>query len=215
MSTKITLLLCLLVILLAALASLVVYNRLPLVMASHWSANDQVNGTMPRFWGAFLMPLLALVMLGLFLLIPGIDPLKANIAKFRGFFNAFILLIMVFLLFIHLLSLAWNLGYQDFKMSMVILPAVGLLFVFSGVLIMRAKRNFFIGIRTPWTLSSDQVWDKTHRLGGWLFIGMGLITVLSALLGAAAMWVLLVVLPIVVLVPTIYSYLLYQQENHA
>ena len=90
MSNRTTLILSLVLIAAAVALSLAVYGRLPQPMASHWGTNDEVNGTISRFWGAFLMPLLALAMLGLFLLIPAIDPLKANIAKFRGTFNAFI-----------------------------------------------------------------------------------------------------------------------------
>ena len=213
MSTRTTLIVTLVLVVVAMAFSLTVYNRLPDPMASHWNVNDQVNGYMPRFWGAFLMPIISVVMLGLFLLIPSIDPLKANIAKFREAFNAFIVLIMVFLLYIHLLSLLWNLGFQNFKMSLTLLPAVGLLFVFAGWMMRKAKRNFFIGIRTPWTLSSDHVWDETHRVGSWLFIAMGIITMFTAFLGQAGMYVMFGVILVGVLVPVIYSYVLYQQET--
>ncbi len=213
MSTRTTLIVTLVLVVVAMAFSLTVYNRLPDPMASHWNINDQVNGYMPRFWGAFLMPIISVVMLGLFLLIPSIDPLKANIAKFREAFNAFIVLIMVFLLYIHLLSLLWNLGFQNFKMSLTLLPAVGLLFVFAGWMMRKAKRNFFIGIRTPWTLSSDHVWDETHRVGSWLFIAMGIITMFTAFLGQAGMYVMFGVILVGVLVPVIYSYVLYQQET--
>jgi len=171
MSTRSTLIVSLLLIAAATALSLAVYNRLPDPVASHWDVNDQVNGTMSRFWGAFLMPLTALGMLGLFLLIPHIDPLKANIAKFRGTFNAFIALITAFLLYVHVLTILWNLGVQGFRMSSALLPGIGLIFIFAGVMMRQAKRNFFIGIRTPWTLSSDRVWDQTHRVGAVLFEG--------------------------------------------
>ncbi len=133
-------------------------------MASHWDINDQVNGTMPKLWGVFLMPLISLGLFLLFLLIPAIDPLKANIAKFRGAFNLFIAFMTLFLMYVQGLILAWNLGFTHLKMSESLLPAVGLLFILIGFMIRKAKRNFFIGIRTPWTLSSDKVWDETHRV---------------------------------------------------
>ena len=78
-------------------------------MASHWDINDQVNGTMPKLWGVFLMPLISLGLFLLFLLIPAIDPLKANIAKFRGAFNLFIAFMTLFLMYVQGLILAWNL----------------------------------------------------------------------------------------------------------
>lgn len=215
MSTKITLILSIALILIAAVFSAAVYNQLPNPMASHWGTNDQVNGTIPRFWGAFLMPLIALGMLGLFLLIPAIDPLKANITKFREAFNAFIALMMVFLLYVHFLTVLWNLGYQNFRMSIALLPAVGLIFIFAGLMMRKAKRNFFIGIRTPWTLSSDRVWDETHRLGSWTFIAAGVITAFTGLLGPTGFPVMIAVILITVLVPIVYSYILYQQETKA
>ena len=91
--------------------------------------------------------------------------MKANIAKFRGAFNLFIVFMTLFLMYVQGLTLAWNLGFTHFKMSKSLLPAVGLLFIMIGFMIRKAKRNFFIGIRTPWTLSSDKVWDETHRVG--------------------------------------------------
>ena len=212
MSTRTTLIVTLVLVLIAIAFSLAVYNRLPDPMASHWNINDQVNGYMPRFLGAFLVPIISIGMLGLFLLIPSIDPLKANIAKFREAFNAFIALIMVFLLFVHFLTLLWNLGFQNFGMGQAQLPGVGLIFVFAGIMMRKAKRNFFIGIRAPWTLSSDRVWDETHRVGSWLFIAMGIVTMFTGFLGQAGVYVMFGAILIGVLVPVIYSYVLYQQE---
>ncbi|MFN3742117.1 MAG: DUF1648 domain-containing protein, partial [Anaerolineales bacterium] len=80
MSTRLTLTLSLLLIIGALILGAVLWSRLPDPMASHWNANDQVDGYTSRLWGVLLMPLIALAMLGLFLLIPQIDPLKANIA---------------------------------------------------------------------------------------------------------------------------------------
>ena len=105
MSTRTTLILSLILIAAALGLSFAVYGRLPTAMASHWNANDQVDGSISRFWGAFLMPLLGLALLGLFMIVPAIDPLKANIARFRGFFNVFILVIMLFLLYLHVLTI--------------------------------------------------------------------------------------------------------------
>jgi uncharacterized membrane protein len=216
MSTRTTVLISLLLIALTVVLSLAVYNQLPAQVASHWGANDQVNGTMPRFWGAFLLPLVTLGILGLFLLLPVIDPLKANIAQFRGVFNLFILLMVAFMAYVHALTIAWNLGYTGFQMSTTLLPAVGLLFIFVGGLLARAKRNFFIGIRTPWTLSSDTVWDKTHALGSKLFIASGLLSFIGAFFGRMTAFYFSFI-PIMgsALFLVVYSYVLYRQETHS
>jgi len=214
MSSRNTVILALIIIAAGVLLSLAVYPRLPEQVASHWNAADQVDGTMPRFWGAFIMPIISLVMLGLFLLIPVIDPLKANIAQFRRTFNLFIVLILAFMLYLHFLTTLWNLGVQSFRMSTAMLPAMGLLFIFVGVMLRQAKRNFSIGIRTPWTLSSDRVWDKTHRLGAVLFVVSGIVAALGAFLpGPMSYW--LVIGPVLVstFVVLVYSYFLWRGEQ--
>jgi uncharacterized membrane protein len=213
MSNRTTLYVTLALIVIATAFSVLIYNRLPDTLATHWGLNDQVNGTTPRFLGAFLLPVLSLVMLAVFMLIPRIDPLKANIDQFRTAFNAFIVLIIAFLLYVHILTLIWNLGYQSFQMSAAILPGVGIIFIFAGIMMRKAKRNFFIGIRTPWTLSSDRVWDETHRVGSWLFIALGVLTLFIGFLGITAIFVMLAAIFVVVLIPVVYSYVLYRQET--
>ena len=211
MSTRTTIIISLITILAATVASAAIYPRLPEMAASHWNAAGQVDGYMPRFWAAFLMPLVSIGLLLLFLAIPAIDPLKANIAKFRSYYNAFIALIIVFMLFIHAITLAWNLGYDQFNIGNAIIPAVGLILIFAGVIMMKAKRNFFIGIRTPWTLSDDTVWEETHKLGGKLFIAAGIITMLSVFLSERSIWIMLPAALLAGLVPVVYSYIVWRR----
>ena len=214
MSTRSTLILTILLIMVTTAFSLAAYPHLPDLMASHWGANDQVNGYLPRFWSAFLTPLISLGMLVLFLLIPNIDPMKVNIAKFRETFNAFIVAIILFLVYLHFLTILWNLGYQNFQMSTAILPALGLIMIVAGLMMRKARRNFFIGIRTPWTLSNDRVWDETHRLGAVLFIISGALAFVGVFFrGATAFWLILGSLLASTIFLVIYSYVLYQQET--
>ena len=203
-------------IVIGTVAGLVLWNRLPDLMASHWDANDQVNGYMSKFSGVFMLPLITLGMFLLFLVVPNIDPLKANIAQFRDVFNLFIVLIVAFMLYIYALTLRWNLGYTDFGMSKAMLPAMGILFFFIGYMLRKAKRNFFIGIRTPWTLSSDKVWDETHRLGSVLFMISGVFAFIGSLFGGmTAFWFLFVPIIGSTLITLVYSYVLYQREIKA
>ena len=214
MSTRTTTIIVLLMLVAGIVAGLLLWNRLPDQMASHWDINDQVNGYMPKTWGVFLMPLIALGMFLLFLVIPNIDPLKANIARFRETFNLFVALIVAFMLYIYALTLTWNLGYTNFKMSTSMLPAMGLLFIFVGFMLRKAKRNFFIGIRTPWTLSSDTVWDKTHQLGSILFMVSGVLALIGGIFGGmTAFWFLFVPLIGSTIFLLVYSYVLYQRET--
>jgi uncharacterized membrane protein len=200
----------------ASIAGLLLWNRLPEQMASHWNISDQVDGYMSKFWGVFMGPLITLGIFGLFLVIPSIDPLKVNIAQFREVFNLFIVLIVAFMLYIYGLTLAWNLGYTSFKMSTSMLPAFGLLFIFIGLMLRQAKRNFFIGIRTPWTLSSDTVWEKTHQLGAILFMISGALAFIGSLFGGVtAFWLFFVPLIGSTIFLFIYSYVLYRRETQA
>lgn len=216
MNTRTTTIVVLLMVISATVVGVVLWNRLPDPMASHWGPNDEVNGYMSKFWGVFLMPLITLGMFVLFLVIPSIDPLKANIAQFRDVFNLFIALLVAFMVYIYILTLRWNLGYTNVGISKAMLPAVGILFFFVGFMLRKAKRNFFIGIRTPWTLSSDRVWDETHRLGSVLFMISGVLAFLGSFFGGmTAFWFLFAPLITSTLVTLVYSYLLYQREVKA
>ena len=147
MTTKTTSMIVLGLIVIAAIAGLALWNQLPDQMASHWNANDEVDGTMPRFWGVFLLPLITLGMFVLFIFIPTIDPLKANVAEFRETFNLFIVFFVAFMLYIHALTLAWSLGYNNFKMSAAMLPMIGLL---SGAFAIIG--GFFGGMLAFWLM---------------------------------------------------------------
>jgi len=215
MSTRATIFATIFLIAFAIVFSLSVFDRLPEQMASHWNTANQVDGYMSRFWGAFLMPIVAIGMLALFLIIPNIDPLKVNIAKFRNYFNAFIALMVGFLVYVHILTMLWNLGNDQFNMGAAMLPALGLIFVFAGIMMRQAKRNFFIGIRTPWTLSSDYVWEKTHHVGSTLFIVSGILAFLGVFFTNQAVWFILGPVLGSTLFLFIYSYVLYQQETKA
>ena len=131
MSTRNTIIFAIVLITGSLLAGVLLWDRFPNQMASHWNINDQVDGTMSKFWGVFILPVITTGMLLLFMIFPMIDPLKANIAKFRPIFNLFILLIMVFMMYIWVLTIIWNLGVTNFKMSAAMLPALGFLFLFT------------------------------------------------------------------------------------
>jgi uncharacterized membrane protein len=212
MSARTTLILSLVLILAATLTGLLLWNRLPDLMPSHWNAAGAIDGYMSKLWGVFLMPIITVALVVLFLVIPQIDPLKANIAKFRDAFNLFVVGFVAYMLYIYALTLAASLGYQ-FNMTIMLLPVVGLLFIGIGYMMGKARRNFFIGIRTPWTLSSETVWDETHKLGAKMFMLGGLVTIVSAFLGENGIWLMLIAMLAAAFVPIVYSYILWRREN--
>ncbi len=212
MSTKTSLTISFLLIVLAAMVGLLLSSQLPDPMPSHWNAAGEVDGYMSRFWGVWLMPLITLGITLLLAAVPAIDPLRANIAQFRDLYNAFIVGFVVYMLYVYGLTLAASLGWQ-FNMSTMMLPAMSLLFIGIGFLIKNARRNFFIGIRTPWTLSSDSVWEKTHQLGAKMFLGSGVVVLMSTFLGENGLWLMMAALLVAAFVPIVYSYILWRQEN--
>jgi uncharacterized membrane protein len=181
------------------------YDRMPERMASHWNASGEVDGFMPRFWGLFFAPIVMAGLFLLFLAIPRTDPLKDNIEAFRIYFDRFIILLFLFLLYLYLLTIFWNLGRQ-FVMIRFLAPGFAVLFYFSGALLERTKRNMCIGIRTPWTLASDRVWERTHRLGGMLFKIAGVLALGGIVFPSHAIWFVLVPVLAAALVATVYSY---------
>jgi uncharacterized membrane protein len=189
----------------------VVYPHLPAVMATHWGANGQPNGSMPRFWGAWMVPLLSIGLAALLWAIPAIDPRRRNYAAFRTTYNAFVVGVVAFLAYVDCISLAWNLGYR-LPIGRALAPALGVIFAASGWLLRKARSNWFVGIRTPWTLSSPTVWEKTHRLAAPAFMAAGAVTALGVF-WEPLMWlgVLLVVAAAVGAV--VYSYFAYEAEQ--
>jgi len=202
----------LLLLLLLFVAAAVVYPRLPAQVASHWNAAGDVDGTMPRFWGVFLLPVIAAAALGLLLLVPRLDPLRENIAKFRPYYDGFLIVFLLFLLYLEGLILAWNLGIT-FSFIVWLVPAFAILFYAVGVLAGHAQRNWTIGIRTPWTISDEKVWARTHRLGGKLFKAAAILTLPGMLLPNYAILFVLVPVVVVALVCVVYSYVIYRREH--
>jgi len=199
------------VIFIAFFIGFYLYPKMPDIMAGHWNAQGQVDGYISKFWGLFLMPIISFTLFLFFLLIPVIDPLKENISKFREYFDVAIFSIITFLFYIYLLTLVWNLGVR-FNMIKALIPAFGILFYCCGILVENAKRNWFIGIRTPWTLSSDLVWEKTHRIGGKLFKLSGIISFLGFLFSDFAIFFVLVPVFFAAIYTIVYSYFIYKKQ---
>jgi len=156
------------VILLSFLIGIYFYPKMPEKMATHWNLQGEVDRYAPKFFGLFLMPFISLGLFLLFIAIPKIDPLKQNIEKFRKYYDRFVILLIGFLLYVYLFTIFWNIGVR-FSMIQLLMPALGILFYYCGILTENAKRNWFIGIRTPWTLSNERVWERTNKIGGKLF----------------------------------------------
>ncbi len=214
MNTKATNFILLGSVILAAALCIFVYPWLPDEIAAHWNASGEADGTMPKLWGLFLLPAIMAGLFVLYVLIPKIDPLRANIESFRKHYNLFWIFMSVFFLYILCLVIAWNFGYTFNFAAAIILATAGLFYVLGGIL-EKSKRNWFFGIRTPWTLSSDVVWDKTHALGGRLFKVAAAVSLVGIFFPGEAP-VIFSIVPLLAAagISAVYSYVIYKKQPH-
>jgi uncharacterized membrane protein len=185
------------------------YDVLPQSIATHWDARGVPNGFMPKVWGAFVTPLIGVGVLLLFSVIPRLGPKGYGVERFRRVFDIIQASTMAFLLFVQALILLVAIGVAV-PMTRVVVAAVGLLFMVLGNFMGKLTRNFFVGIRTPWTLVNDEVWLRTHRLGGKVFAIAGAVLVISGIAGWGVVPVVVVVV-VAPAVPIVYSYVLYRR----
>ncbi len=200
------------IVALAFVTGLALYPYMPDMVATHWSASGVVNGSMPRAWGVFLFPVILFLVAAIFFVVPRIDPKRGNIAKFRKYFDCFAIEIVALLYYIYVLSLVWNLGYQ-FDFGVTLAPALAGLFYAIGVLLPHTEQNWMIGIRTPWTISSETVWKRTHAVGGIALKICAALAVMGMLFSDVLIWFLIAPIIVVAVGLVVYSYVLYEKEE--
>jgi len=194
----------------SAAASALASPEMPARMATHWNAAGEADGQMPRLLGLAALPALSAGLLALFAVLPRVDPLGENVAAFREQYDAFVVLIVGLLTYVHLLVLAWNAGYR-FEMVQALAPVVGVVLYYAGVLMEHAEQNWFVGIRTPWTLSDEEVWRRTHDRAGPLFKLAGAVAALGAVVPSAAIFLVAVPAVAAGAYATAYSYVVHRR----
>src|SRR3989339_736177 len=200
------------VIIASFLFTFLIFSLLPDKVAIHWNAAGKADGFSDKSPGIFILPGILVFLYFLFLVIPKIDPLNNNITSFHNSYGYIMLAIIVFIAYLHVLVLIYNLGHQ-FNMTIMMLPGFVFLFYLIGEMLKDAKRNWFVGVRTPWTLSSDTVWEKTHKLGAKLFKASAILVIGGILFPDFAIF--FVIIPIILssLYLTVYSYLEFKKES--
>lgn len=202
-----------LLVLAGVITSAVSFGRLPARVVSHWNVYGVPDGWMSRELHAILFPGILLGLYLLLLFMPSLDPKKDRYKEFADVYNIFRTLILLVLYLVFLIATLANLGY-DISVGKTVPLIIGLLMIVIGNYMGKIKKNWFVGIRTPWTLSSENVWNKTHRLGGWMFVLFGLILITSPFLSPAFIAPLFILgLICAVLIPIIYSYILFKKEK--
>lgn len=193
-----------------ALIGFVTYPDLPARVTTHWNAAGQPDGTTAKSVFVVSGPAFIVCLLVFFEAIPRIDPLGENIAAFRAAYDAGAVLLMGFVAYMYGFIVVWNLGYQ-IPIEQALAPAIAVLYVAIGYVLERAKPNWFVGIRTPWTLSSETVWRHTHDHAATLFKLAGVLALGGLIFPAYFVYFIAGPAAAIAVFTTVYSYLDYRR----
>ena len=213
MKIKFTDIIAVLVVLATLVHLIIAYPSLPAEVVTNWGLNGDVEySSKSTLW--FLWAINA-GMIPMFFIVPKIDPKGKSYAKVDGFYTYFRLIIVVFLaLMMEITILSANDPYR-FNVGKIAVIGISLLFIFIGNYLPKCKQSFTMGIKTMWTLSDERVWNKTHRLGGILFVISGFVMLVASLFfGEKVMFIVTMVAGVgTVVITTVYSYILYRKYN--
>lgn len=194
-----------------AVYSLLVLPALPAEIPIQWNLSGEADSTMAKALGAFLMVFVGIGVWLLFVGLPRMDPRRSRYAEFKESYWLLCNLVLLFLAAAHVLVLGLGLGW-DVDPVQAMLVGLGLLFVGIGPLLPRFSPNRWAGIRTPWTLSNDTVWRRTHRVGGYICAFSGLLIVTAGFLPhPTRLWVSAAAFLAMVMIPAVYSYLVWRE----
>lgn len=192
----------------------IAYRGLPDTIPTHWGMNGEIDNYGSKNTLYFLY-LILIVINALFILITKIDPKKENFKKFDRAFSIFRLVFNIFFTAIITIMIMSATGNSVLNTTSSILFLVGLLLAIIGNYLPKFKHNYSAGIKTPWTLASQSVWQKTHRMAGPIWIIGGIISAILALIlpSNISIIALIIIVLIITLIPIIYSYIEFQREQ--
>jgi uncharacterized membrane protein len=195
-------------------ASACLYPLMPDQIPTHWNIHGQVDGYGSKNVGLFLMPGIAALMLGFIALLPWLSPKNFEVDSFRETYLFIAVVLVGLLVYIHGIALytAWREahGEKSNLMGRAMLGGMFLFFMVIGNVLGKVRRNFYVGVRTPWTLASQRVWNDTHRLAAWLMVGGGLVSFLLTVTGQSLV-AAFVVLIVSACFPLLYSFVHYKR----
>lgn len=178
---------------------------------THWNAAGEIDGWSGKAFGSLFLPILTIAMYLLMLFLPKADPLKENYQYFeKQYYFIRLMLVLLFagiffFMFLAIMGLKLNIMY--FMVSFL-----SIFFVVLGVFMPKIKRNYFVGIKTPWTLQSDEVWIKTHKFAGKTMVIGGILTFFTIFLpSTTAFGFFITIMLVSALLPVLYSYLIYRR----
>jgi uncharacterized membrane protein len=186
------------------------YPAIPERIPTRWNAAGEVVGYMRKPLGVLAIAMLPLVSYSIMKILPRISPAGFEMDRFQNVTDIINLATTLMLAGVAAVVLLAGSG-KDVPVISVINLLVGGLLVVIGNYLGKVRRNFFVGIRTPWTLTSDEVWARTHRVGGWLFVLAGIAIIASAASARALPFVLLASIGAAAAISVVYSYLVYRK----
>ena len=205
---KVTLIVTTLVILIPILAGLLLWNKLPEQVPTHWGIDGEVDGWSSKAFAVFGLPGILLAVHWLCVFASCADPKSANYHP--AMFTLALWICPALGLLLGSMMYAVALGYS-LNVEIIMPLIVGVMFLVVGNLLPKCRQTYTMGIKLPWTLHNEENWNKTHRFGGKVWVAGGVFTMATAFIGN--FWLLLGVLVVISLAPTIYSYCLYRKQQ--
>ncbi|WCN36606.1 SdpI family protein [Aneurinibacillus uraniidurans] len=193
-----------LLILLAFGVTLFCYRMLPEQFPIHWGIDGSVDRYEHKAFGAFLLPVIMLILVPLMLFLPKVDPRKDNYVRFGKTYELITNGILLFLFVFQILALSLSLGWIH-NTNYFIPVFLGVLFIFLGNYMPKIKQNYFFGIRTPWAIANEDVWRRTHRFGGKVLVIAGILFIGTILLPTSLQSTVIIIVLCVSLIITYLS----------
>jgi uncharacterized membrane protein len=200
-------------VLLGTGVSIWLYPSLPERIPTHWNINGQVDGYGSKQWAVFLMPVFMAALLVFFYFLPALSPKHFEVDAFRPTYLYIMVVVTALFVYLHLLTLyaAWKSLTQKAELDLgrALIAGIFLMLALMGNVLGKVRRNFYIGVRVPWTLASDRVWNDTHRLAAWLMVASGLLGFVMILIGVPIIYSIVVLIGSA-LIPVVYSFVHYK-----
>lgn len=193
----------------SCLYTLYMAARMPAIVPTHWNYLGQPDAYGSKWMNLLFGPALLVFTLGLWVLLPKISPKNFQVETFRATYDYVMLLVNLMMLAMQVIIVQSSLGAK-WDMTRLIMVVLFAFFALMGNVLGRVKRNYWMGIRTPWTLSSDRVWEATHRAAGKLWFIGGLVGAIAAIVMPFPM-ILMAYLLVISFIPVFQSYFLYRR----
>lgn len=187
------------------------YEKLPNMIPMQWGYDGMVNRYDDKN-SIWIIGCLGIILKIFFIILPKIDPKRKNYNKFQGFYEGFTLFMIIFIFIITSITIFESLYPNRINIDRVISILLGVFFIIIGNYMPKIKPNFFMGIKTPWTISNEDVWKKTHRLGGKIFFIIGIfITLIGFILNRKISFIITIFIFIACIVLYVMSYIWYKK----